>query len=660
MTGGPDPIPYGSWPSPLSADVLVSHTVSLGELRSGLDDLWWSELRPAEQGRVVIVRHRPGGDTVDVLPEGYSARTRVHAYGGGAWWLHDDIVFFANWDDQRLYRLDPGDAAPHPLTAEPATPGGIRYADGAVTPDNRWTVCVRETHDAGGGEPVNELVAIATDATPQADPHVLVSGPDFVSSPRVSGDGRRLCWLQWDHPHMPWDGTELWVAELDEADGVPTLDNSRLLTGGAHEAICQPQWSADGRLFFLSDLDDWWNLYRVDPSGGDTEPVTRLDGEIGLPHWVFAQARYAELVDGRVLCAYAHGGVDHLAVVDLDGEVHPLPTGFTSIASVQRFGDGAALIAAEPTSEPSVLVADVGGGPQPTLEVAVARPARDLGVGREWFSAPEAISFPTTGDAVAHALFYRPTNPQARGPADQRPPLVVICHGGPTSAARPQLNLTTQYWTSRGLAVVDVNYRGSTGYGRAYRRALERQWGVVDVEDCIAAARFLAAEGEVDPDRLFIRGSSAGGFTTLCALTFHDDFRAGASLYGIADLEALARDTHKFEARYLDSLVGPYPDDLATYEARSPIHHIEGLHCPTIVFQGLEDEVVPPEQAEAIVAALRSKGVPVAYLTFEGEQHGFRRSENIRRVLEAELYFLARVFGFDLADEVEPVPIENL
>lgn len=671
--------PFGSWPSPITADLIVQASVGLGEVASGDEDIWWSELRPQEAGRVQIVRHRPDGGASDVLPDGFSARTRAHEYGGGAWWLHDDVLFFANWADQRLYRLDPGpDASPRALTPEPDVPQGARYADGRVVPSSRWVICVRELHQEGR-EAVNELVAI--DAHRGGDPLVLVSGADFVSFPRISADGLHLCWTQWNHPNMPWENSELWVGELDDdrEHATITLSSARCVSGAAatgepRESIFQPEWTERGDLVFVSDRSGWWNLYRITRAdleacllggGSDTRPAVAALApaacDIGMPQWVFAMSRYAMTANG-IVCAFTSDGVDHAGVIT-DGALTPIRSRFTSITSVHSFGRGVAFIGASPTTEPEVIVA--GSVPGEELpEASIIRPARDLGIGVEWFSVPEAIEFPTpdddTGITTAHALFYPPTNPDVAGPAGGSPPLLVMSHGGPTSAARPQLQLAIQYWTSRGIAVVDVNYRGSTGYGRAYREALDGAWGIVDVDDCIAAARFLASEGKVDGTRLAIRGGSAGGFTTLCALTFHDDFTAGCSLYGVADLEALATDTHKFESRYLDSLVGPYPARRDLYVERSPIHHTDRLATPVIILQGLEDEVVPPSQAEMMVEALRAKGVPMAYVAFEGEQHGFRQAPNIKRALEAELYFYSRIFGFDLSDEIEPVPIENL
>jgi dipeptidyl aminopeptidase/acylaminoacyl peptidase len=687
--------PFGSWPSPITAELIVSQSVSIGEAAVGMVDVWWAEARPEEGGRVQIVRHRPGGERVDVLPEGFAARTRVHEYGGGAWWLHQADLVFSNWADQRLWRLDAGADHPFPLTPEPAHDHGDRYADGRFTADGRWVVCVRERHpaptggDGGGGteggqpaEPANEIVAVWSRPRGEIDePIVLVSGADFVAAPRVSPDGRHLAWFQWHHPDMPWDGTELHVAEIHtDPDGERriSLGPSVVVAGSRTEAVTQPEWTDDGALLFLSDRTDWWNLYRLDPAqvesalaGGpeapapDPNPVAVIEAEIGLPHWQFDESRYAVLDDGRILVAYARDGLDHLGVVAAGGsEVVGLRSPFTALSSLRPFGAGAVLVGASPTSEAVVAVVDVPleVAPDGSTEVSVGvlREPRDLGVHPAHFSVPEPIRFATTGDRFAHALYYPPTHPEHDGPEGEAAPLIVLSHGGPTSAARPQLNLAVQYWTSRGFGVVDVNYGGSTGYGRGYRRRLIGEWGIVDVDDCVAATRLLVDRGDADRDRLVIRGGSAGGFTTLCALAFREVFAAGCSRYGIGDLEALARDTHKFEARYLDSLVGPYPQRRDLYVERSPIHNTDELDCPLILLQGADDAVVPRSQSEAMIEALEANGQPYAYLVFEGEQHGFRKAETIRRALEAEAYFYSRIFGFELADEVEPVEIANL
>lgn len=663
----PTVAPYGSWPSPVSAATLTRSAAGLGGPVLDAGDVWWSELRPGEGGRVQLVRKQRNGPPTDVLPEGFSARTRVHEYGGGAWVVNDRVAFFANWDDQRLYSVEPG-TAPVALTPATPTPGAHRYADIRLRPGRQWLVCVRERHDVDG-EAVNELVAVRTrpgDDGPD-EPVVLWSGPDFVSHPRISVDGAQLCWLQWDHPRMPWDGTELWVAEMVPGDEL-TLGRPQRVMGGPEESVAQPEWSPSGVLHAVSDADGWWNLWAFPrsgvPSAYTARQVTHVAGEMAQPQWVFGQSWYCFTTSGDVVGCWRFDGTDHLGVVPGgDGEPRwlDLPaTSFDGLASGD--GDTVAFLAASFTGEAEVVAledpAGTAGETGPSLEVL--RPARDLGIDPTWWSVPEPLDFPTSGGRTAHALVYPPHNPERVGPEGEAPPLMVLTHGGPTAAARPMLELKVQYWTTRGWAVVDVNYGGSTGYGREYRRQLEGRWGIVDVDDAEAAAQALVARGRADPDRVVIKGGSAGGFTTLAALAFRETFSAGSSSYGVADLEALARDTHKFEARYLDGLVGPYPERRDLYVERSPIHHLDGFDRPLVVFQGLEDRIVPPNQSEAIVDAVRAKGLPVAYLAFEGEQHGFRRAETIEAVAEAELYVLSRVLGLEPADDLAPVPIDNL
>ena len=590
-------LPYGSWPSPITAASLVERTVSLSDLRADGGALYWNEGRPAEAGRQVIVRWKPGAEPVDVLPAPYSARTTVHEYGGAAYAVAGGTVYFSNFADQALYRL--GD--PTPLAA------GARYADFDVLGDR--VVCVRQDGD------VNEVFEVGAG--------VVASGHDFSAAPRFAPDGR-LAWLAWDHPRMPWDGTVL--------EPGPTA-------GGPDESVTQPKWSPAGALHWISDRTGWWNLYR------EGQPLRPMDAEFAEPAWVFGNSTYDFLPDGRVVAAWT----GHLGVL---GEA-PLDLPYTSFSSIRTFGDKVAAIAASPTLAPAVVVID-----PTTAEVTVVRESRPTTVDPGHLSTPQRIDFPTTGGRTAHALYYPPANAGVTAPAGELPPLIVTSHGGPTSQASTALNLRTQFWTSRGFGLVDVDYGGSSGYGRAYRRQLDGEWGVVDVDDCIAAARHLAGAGKVDGRRMVVRGSSASGLTTLLALT-RGVFAAGASLYGVADLSALATDTHKFEARYLDGLVGPWPEAAEVYRQRSPLTHADQLSAPLIIFQGLDDKVVPPAQAEVLVAALRRAGLPFAYLTFEGEAHGFRKAETIQRVMEAELSFYGQVLGFTPADDIEPVPIER-
>ena len=646
------PAPFGSWPTPITSELVVAAAARLSDVRTDGADVWWAEDRPAEGGRTQLVRRTPDGAVTDVLPDGRNARTAVHEYGGGAWWVRDGVVWFTDWADQRLHRLAPG-GEPEPLTPEPSVPRGDRYADGDLHGD--VLVCVRERHEPGR-EPRNEVVRLAADAP--SEPEVLVSGPDFVAAPRLSPDGTVLAWLQWDHPSMPWDAVELVVRDL--ATGEETV-----VAGGPHESVTEPTWQPDGALWFVSDRTGWWNLYRW-PPGRDIETVVRTDAEIGVPGWRLGGSRYAVLDDGAVVFARSRGGSDGLTVRGTGGLIADLDLPFTSISAVRSAGDAAVVVAGGPTAEEGVHRVGVSGATE------VLRAPRDLDLDPAGLSVAEHVTFPADPldpDAAepvprkAHTLYFPPASTTHTGPEGGAPPLVMMIHGGPTGAASPALSLSVQYWTSRGFAVASVNHGGSTGYGREFRDELLGRWGLVDVADCLAAARHLAARGRADPERTVIRGGSAGGFTVLSALARPDTpFAAGADLFGVADLEALARDTHKFESRYLDRLVGPYPEARDVYVARSPITHVDELRRPLIVLQGSEDEVVPPNQSEMIVDALRAKGVPVAYLLFEGEQHGFRRAENIRRALDAELAFYSRVLGFDLppGEGIAPVEVENL
>ena len=640
----PREAPYGSWKSPITADLIVTGSISLGQIVLDGHDVYWTEGRPTEGGRSVIVRRRPDGGIEDVTPPPFNARTRVHEYGGGDFAVAGGVLYFANFSDQRLYRVPIG-GAPEPLTSLE----GMRYADFEIDRAGRRLICVREDHSDAEREAVNTIVAVDLETGAET---VLIEGDDFYAAPRLSPDGAFLAWLSWDHPNMPWDGCELWLAGLDKDGDLP--GGQIVIAGGREESIFQPEWSPDGTLHFVSDRSGWWNLYRW---RGAVEPLMSMAAEFGRPQWTFAGYETHDCADeGRVVCSFYQDGRWQLTSLDpATKHLAAIDQPYSEIRGV-RVGNGRAyFVGGAPTSPSGVVGLDLATGATELL-----RRASDASVEAAYLSQPEAIEFPTEDGLTAHAFFYPPRNGDFVAPAKERPPLLVLSHGGPTSAAAATLSLRVQYWTSRGVAVLDVNYGGSTGYGRAYRARLDGRWGRVDVDDCLNGALYLARAGRVDGDRLAITGGSAGGFTTLCALAFGDGFKAGASHYGVADLEALARDTHKFESRYLDRLVGPYPERRDLYVERSPISAVDRLTCPVIFFQGLEDKIVPPNQAEAMVAALRSKGVPVAYVAFEGEQHGFRKAENIKRALDGELYFYSRVFGFSLADPVEPVPIENL
>lgn len=642
----PDTAAFGTWASPISADLISGATIRLGQTAVRGSDIVWVEGRPQEQGRNVLVLRTPDGRQRDLTPAPFNARTRAHEYGGGAFVLLADGVVFSHDADQQLYRIGADDEV-RQLTHDPQ----VRYADMVWDGPRDRLIAVREDHRDAGSEAVNALVSVAL---ADGAVRVLASGHDFVSSPCLSPDGRQLAWLSWDHPNMPWDGSDLWLADLD-ADGLPSAP--RHVAGSRAESVFQPSWSPAGELHFVSDRSGWWNLYRL--HDGALQPLHAMEAEFGRPQWVFGMSGYGFDGTGRIVCAFQQHGVSQLAVLDARANTFaPIATPFCAIDDL-RVGDDVAVFNAGHPSEPGAVVRlDLR-----TMTHAVLRRAGDAEVAADEVSRAEAIAFPTGGGLEAHAFFYRPRNPRhpaAAASPTERPPLIVISHGGPTSATDASFKWSIQYWTSRGFAVVDVNYGGSSGYGRAYRERLNGQWGVVDVADAIHATRFLIARGEVDPERTAIRGGSAGGYTTLCALTFHRVFKAGASLYGIGDLETLVADTHKFESRYVDSLVGPYPQAKALYRERSPIHFTERLAAPMILFQGADDKAVPPAQAQAMFDAVDAKGLPVAYLLFEGEQHGFRRAETIRRVLEAELYFYGKVFGFVPADAIDPVDIRNL
>ena len=634
---------YGSWRSPITAELLAESTVHLGEVRVDGDAVYWIETRPSEQGRSVVVRWTAAEGARDVTPSGFSARTRAHEYGGGSYWVDGDTVYFANFPDQILYRQVIGQA-PAPLT-----PAGYRYADGIVDRRRGRIICVREDHTVAGREAENTLVA--NDSVAGGPGEVIASGHDFYSSPALSPDGTQLCWLAWRHPNMPWTATELWLADVTPGGEVV---NARCIEGASGgDAIFQPAWSPDGQLIFVSDRTDWWNLYRWQPEGA--QPLAPLAAEFGLPQWIFGRSTYAFVSAQELVCAFVSDGVASLAVLNLT--TRRLGAALWQGAAVDGVcvSDGhVVFVGGKPDAMAAVCRIDLASG-----AVEELRQSSTLTVDPGFLSVPEVIDFPTTGGQTSHAFYYPPQNHLYRAPEGERPPLVVFSHGGPTGATTSTLSLSVQYWTSRGCGVLDVNYRGSTGYGRAYREMLYGQWGIVDVDDCVAGARFLADAGRVDGRRLAIRGGSAGGYTTLMTLVSGTEFAAGASYFGVSDVEALALETHKFESRYMDWLVGPYPAQRDLYLERSPITHADRLASPVIFFQGLDDKIVLPNQAEMMVESLTRKGIPVAYIAYEGEGHGFRRGENIVNSLHAELAFYGLVLGFDPADELPEIEIVN-
>ena len=635
----PKPAPYGSWPSPITSDLIVAQSIGLSEVRFDGGSIYWLEGRPQEQGRLVVVRADwDGGNPTDVTPKPYSARTRVHEYGGGAWAASGGIVYFSNFNDGRLYRQSEA-AAPEPLTPAPATrERQWRFADGVIDHRRRRWLGVREDHTAAG-EPVNAIVAIDLGQIEPEAGRVLAGGHDFFASPRLSPDGSRLMWLAWDHTNMPWNGTTLYLAALDQAG---QAGEPQVIAGRSAESIFQPEWSPDGSaIFFVSDRSNWWNLYAFDVTARTCEPLAPMASEFGWPQWNLGMSSYACAGRDRIVCAYSTAGLGRLGLLDLKSKT--LQPG----AAIHRVRLGQGRRRPRGVFVPARPIIRAASWrwiwPQDAIASCARRPDLDREEPRiaDWLTTVQPVEFPTSGGVTAFGLFYPPRNPGFVGSPGEKPPLLVKCHGGPTGAASSALNLTTQFWTSRGIAVLDVNYGGSTGFGRAYRERLHGNWGIVDVDDCVNGAKFLVAQGWVDAQRIVISGGSAGGYTTLAALVFRDFFQGGASYYGISDVAALARDTHKFESRYLDGLIGPYPQEEQLYRERSPLFHADRLSKPVIFFQGDEDLVVPPSQSEAMVEALRRNGNPVGYFLFAGEQHGFRKAANIQRCLDAELSFYA-------------------
>lgn len=635
---------YGTWKSPISSDLIVAGAIGLGQIKLDGKTIYWSESRPTEAGRNVIVQRLENGQTVDVTPSPFNARTRVHEYGGGAFMIANGVVYFSNFADQRLYQQT-ANSLPIALTPEAA----IRYADVILDAQRDRLICVREDHQNADRDPENTIASISLRDQSQT---TLVTGSDFYAFPRLSPDGSRLSWICWNHPDMPWDGTELWTAKI-ELDG--TLATPEKIAGSREESIFQPEWAPDGSLIFISDRTGWWNFYRWNPTTQTTEALCEKAAEFGLPLWVFGMSTYG-FAGNKIICTYTENGMSRFANLDLNTlELSNIETPYTSVSGVQVCTDYAVFVGGSPTQPTAIVKYNLQ-----TQQFEVLRRANELKIDPGYLSVPEAIEFPTENNLTAHALYYAPKNKDFQALEGERPPMLVKSHGGPTAATSASFNLGIQYWTSRGFAVLDVNYGGSTGYGRAYRERLKGTWGIVDVDDCANGAKYLAEQGKVDGDRLVIAGGSAGGYTTLCALTFRNTFKAGASYYGVSDLKALAEDTHKFESRYLDGLIGAYPERADLYDERSPISAVDRLSCPVIFFQGDEDKIVPPNQAEMMVNALKQKGLPVAYVLFEGEQHGFRKAENIKRALDGEFYFYSRVFGYTPADAIEPVVISNL
>jgi len=642
----PTRAPYGSWKTPVTPALLAASNILVSEPAMEKGVFYWKEARPKDGGRYVVVRSQ-GNRIADLTPKGFNVRTTVHEYGGGDYFVYKRNIYFSNYRDQRLYAQSPGQR-PRPIT-----PSGIdlRYADGVVDQGRGRIVIVREDHRVRVRQAVNTIVGI--DLAEGGPGQILVSGNDFYSNPRIDTNGSRLVWLTWNHPNMPWNGTELWVGELG-TDG--EMKNKEMVAGGPRESVFQPEWSPDGTLYFVSDRTGWWNLYRMGKNGKETEALHPMEAEFGGPQWAFRPLKYAFEGPNSIVCAYVTEGTSHLGRLNVQtGRLDEVKAPYTEISEVLAWPGHALFVAGSPAEPTSIVVADLGTG-----ETTVLRRSIKTTVDPGYLSKPETVRFPTEKGKEAYAFYYPPRNKDYRAPQGEKPPLVVMSHGGPTSAVTTTLKYAIQFWTGHGLAVADVNYGGSTGHGREYRERLEGNWGVVDVDDCINAAKYLVRRGDVDGKRVAIRGGSAGGYTTMCAVTFRKFFNAGASLFGISDLEGFDETTHKFESRYNQILLGPYPERKDVYRERSALHYADRVSCPLILFQGLEDKIVPPAQSKKFYEAVKRKGIPTAYIAFRGEQHGFRKAENIKREAELELYFYSRIFGFSPADKIKPVRIENL
>jgi dipeptidyl aminopeptidase/acylaminoacyl peptidase len=632
---------FGSWESPITTDLMLGDSVGLGEISVFNGNVYWIEMRPQEKGRYVIVKQAPDGQQTDVIPAEFNARTRVHEYGGGSYLVTEKGLVFSNFSDQALYLID-NDYKCSKLTNNKT----CRYADMVYDKTYNRLICVREDHGEVKDEAVNTIVSVPLSNSEEEK--ILVEGADFYSNPRVSHDGKQLCWISWNHPNMPWDKTCLSLAELNS---LGELENSVLIAGGdnENEAVCQPLWSPDNILYFISDRSNWWNLYRFNNS--NIERVIEMDAEFAVPQWSFRESNYDFISEKTIQAVYRKDGLAFLSEINVNNKsLETIELPFTDFESIVCAENKSWFLAASPTEFPSIIEYN-----NKTNESRVLSKANNLTIDEGDISIGESLKFPVSDNNNAYAFFYRPKNKNFDGLDNELPPLIVMSHGGPTGESHNGIKMVAQFFTSRGFAVLDVNYGGSSGYGRAYRQRLNKQWGIVDVNDCSKAALYVAEQGWVDKDRLAIRGGSAGGFTTLAALAFTDVFKAGASHYGVSDLEALAKETHKFESRYLDSLIGAYPEELELYKERSPVYSVDKLSCPVIFFQGLEDKIVLPNQAEMMVNALKEKGIPVAYIAYEGEQHGFRQAKNIKRTLEAELYFYSTIFNFECFEKIEPV-----
>jgi len=635
---------YGSWESIFTPEKIIEGGLKFNEIRIDNQDIYFLEGRPSESGRSVIIKHNQDGTTTDIIPKKFNSRNTVHEYGGGSFTVKDEIVFFTNWEDQLIYKISADKITP--ITEPSDIPMGIRYADLTLSNDGKWIFCVRETH-VKDKEAQNEIVAVSTISS---EIIVLASGRDFYSSPRPNPISNQICWLEWDHPNMPWDGNELYIADFDSQK----ISNKLKIDGSTNISIVQPEWTDKGELIYISDDSGWWNLKKY--SDQKISDILNEENDHGGPAWQFGFRTYFIYEN----CIFLKGSSKDknkglIRKISLEGEIiEEIQINHTSISDLSYCNDNVVYIGASPTTSSQVCSLDLSSS-----NVDILKKSNTIQIDNEEISIAEEIIFDTTSNDIAYAYFYKPTNTKFEGLKSEKPPLLVISHGGPTGSTSNSLNLSVQYWTNRGFAVVDVNYRGSTGYGRKYRDSLKGNWGVYDTDDCIAAVDFLSNRGLVDSSRVAIKGGSAGGYTTINALTFHKRFAVGATYYGIADLSVFIDDTHKFESRYLDSLIGKYPEEKEKYYNRSAINFTDQLSCPMIIFQGTEDKIVPPSQAEIMAQGLRDKKIPFSLIMYEGEQHGFRKSENIKSSLESELFFYSKVLKFTAFDKLNNIKIEN-
>ncbi len=636
--------PYGSWKSPITSSAVADAIMRWGDVVLEGSAVYWNETRPMEEGRSVVVKWDKK-KRMDVNPSPYNVRSRVHEYGGGAFTVDRGILYFTHAENQNFYSIALDGTIKRIVSSE-----GRRYANPVFDPQDHLIYAIEETHDPKKGV-INALVVI--DPLKENDVTKLSSQNDFYSSIAISPDGTQIAFLTWNHPLMPWDGTHLWTAQI-----LPNRSLTRVekVAGGQSESIFQPRFAPDGTLFFVSDRTGFWNLYEWDSK--QSLPCYPLDAEFGSPQWVFGMSRYdfVQVKGGyQIVCSYTEKGVDRLALLDLQKyTLKNFPFPFTSYAQVHASGRSLYFIAASPTELSALYHCDLD-----TEKVEIIQKSKKIQIDQGYISEPEALEFPTENKQTAFGFYYPPKNKDFTCTLDEKPPLILKSHGGPASQATATLSLEVQFWTSRGFAFLDLNYGGSTGYGRAYRERLKKNWGILDVDDCVNGALYLVKKKGVDPNRLAIRGGSAGGYTTLAALAFRDTFKAGASYFGVSDLIEMTKQTHKFESHYLDHLIGEYPEEKNRYIDYSPIHHIQKISCPIILFQGDEDKVVPKEQSEKMFQLLKAKGIPTSYILFAGEQHGFRKAKNIKKALDAEYYFYAQVFHFALGDCAFPIEIEN-